>query len=103
MPTTEERVRRLKAGTSEIQKMGGYKVSLYWEVWRTDMEIRREERPRARFIVELEHVSGRQESKRAFDDFEEADKAFTDVLRKHAVSLAAEALGFFDPPTNRRR
>ncbi len=95
----DERAAALKGGYIQKQKLGEYIVLLYWEVWRTDAEIATNAGLRARYIIELCHISGRQEKKLAVDKLEDADLLFDHILREHAVSLAAEALGLFGPTT----
>ena len=87
------REQRLKVGGTESQRIGEITLVLYWEVWRSDEEIREEATPRARFVIERGHISGRLTSKHAYDSFEEATKAFDMFEREYAIEAAKKAFG----------
>lgn len=92
--TNDERANRLMLGVTERLKIGNECVlHLMWEVWRSDEEIRAEMPPRARFVVERAHISGRLISKHAYNDPKEAFKAFDTFEREYAIRLAEKAFG----------
>jgi len=83
----------IKHGGIERCDIGGISICLYWEVWRSDAEIRDDNPLRPRFIVERGTLSGRVTSKAAFDHFEDAANQFRRIEREHAIAEAMRALG----------
>jgi len=102
MPINMDREQWLKGGHCELLRIADFVVTFYWEVWRTPEEERARVAPRARFIIERNHVSGRQIAKQAFDSYDEAAKAFDTFEREYAIELAKKAFELGDSVKIRR-